>query len=226
MARSAHATTAASATAPSPTALPATAPSPTALPATAPSPTALPANAARAAGRYAFPILGGGVSYGHAHHDYPASDIFAPCGAAFVAVTAGRVSEVSRQDRWSARVNDGATRGGLSVALVGDDGVRYYGSHLSAVAPSVVPGARVGAGQRLGVVGHSGDAAGLACHVHFGISPPCGTGDWWVRRGVLFPWPYLDDWRRGRPGSPASAVAAWRTAHGCPSSFGALPQQG
>jgi murein DD-endopeptidase MepM/ murein hydrolase activator NlpD len=123
------------------------------------------------------------------------------------------VQEVSRVDRWDPASDEGARRGGLSVSIVGRDGVRYYGSHLAAIAPGIAPGARVRAGQTVGKVGRTGSARGTSCHLHFGLSPPCGPGDWAVRRGILYPWPYLDAWRRGQDRSPAAAVARWRSAH-------------
>jgi murein DD-endopeptidase MepM/ murein hydrolase activator NlpD len=170
---------------------------------------------------YWFPVSPSSVaSYGHAHHDYPATDVFAPCGTAVVAVTAGVISEVSLVDRWDPATNLGADRGGLSISLVGDDGVRYYGSHLSVVTEGVAAGVRVQAGQLLGKVGNTGDAAGIACHLHFGLSPPCGVGDWDVRRGVIYPWPYLDAWKAGQPTSPATETALWARDHSdlCPGS--------
>lgn len=164
---------------------------------------------ARSAIHYSFPIRPlAGVSYGHVHHDYPATDIFAPCGAEVVAVVDGTVSEVSRTDRWDPKVNDGATRGGLSISVVGADGVRYYGSHLSEVSAGLSPGTPVRAGDPIGRVGKTGDARSTPCHLHFGISPPCGTGDWQVRRGVLYPWKVLDSWRAGGQASPSAELAA------------------
>src|SRR5215203_3628473 len=80
------------------------------------------------------------ISYGRYHHDYPAADIFCPVGSNFVAPTSGVVDSVDRVDRWNPKVNDPATRGGLAVAIVGDDGVRYYGSHLSSIAAGIAPG--------------------------------------------------------------------------------------
>jgi murein DD-endopeptidase MepM/ murein hydrolase activator NlpD len=148
------------------------------------------------------------VSYGHVHHDYPATDMFAPVGCHFVSPVDGVVDEVSTKDRWNPRTNRGADRGGRSVSIVGADGVRYYGSHLSAVAGSIRPGVRVHAGQLLGEVGRSGDARGGASHLHFGISWPTRHGEWWVRRGEVYPWPYLDAWLAGHDKSPARAVAA------------------
>ncbi|MEU4243679.1 peptidoglycan DD-metalloendopeptidase family protein [Actinoplanes sp. NPDC026619] len=163
---------------------------------------------------YTFPVIGKN-SYAHTHHDYPASDVITACGHRFVAVTGGVVLAVTRKDTWTAKKNDGATRGGLSVSIMGDDGVRYYGSHLSVVTAGINPGVRVKTGQDLGKTGDSGDAS--ACHLHFGISPPCAKqGDWWNQRGTLYPWPYLDSWAKDGQKSPVAAVKAWQKKNGCP----------
>ena len=186
-------------------------PVPSSAPALAPT-SSLPL--APAVVRYVFPVHGMN-SYAHTHHDYPATDIIAACGTPVVAVTSGVVLEVTRVDRYNASANAGPTRGGLSVSLLGDDGVRYYGSHFSSVDATVVPGLRVAPGQPLGLVGRTGDAG--ACHLHFGISPPCSrTGDWWIQRGVIWPWPYLDAWRGARDQSPVAEITSWQAAHGCP----------
>lgn len=177
--------------------------------------TALPANAAAPVRRSAtvhhvFPVRCASAHYARYHHDYPATDILAPVGCPFVSPVAGRVDEVTYRDRYSWRHNRGADRGGLSVSVVGVDGVRYYGSHLRDIARGIRPGARVAAGTLLGHVGQTGDARGTAPHVHFGISWPTRRGVWWVRRGEVWPWPYLDSWRRGGERSPAAEVAAKR----------------
>lgn len=172
-----------------------------------PTPASSPARAATA-GRYVFPLRCSGYSYGHSHHDYPATDMFAPRGCLVVAPVSGVVDEVAAVDTWSSTVNSGANRGGLSFSIVGVDGVRYYGSHLESLLSSVRPGAHVVAGQPIGRVGNTGDARGIATHMHFGISWPTGPGVWWVRRGEVYPWPYLDAWRAGSMRSPAAAVAA------------------
>jgi len=179
-------------------------------PATGPTPgrsTAVPP-------RYVFPVVGA-VSYEKTHHDYPATDIIAPCGAPVLSVTDGVVLEVSRKDTYDAGTDDGAARGGLFVAILGDDGVRYYGSHLRIVVAGMEAGTRVRAGDRLGSVGDSGHAG--VCHLHFGISPPCArVGDWWIRRGTIWPASYLDSWRAGGDLSPVSEVSTWNRTHGCP----------
>lgn len=164
--------------------------------------------------RYVFPVRGCEVGYGRVHHDYPATDVFAPVGCAFVAPTDGVMDEVVPTDRWDPATDRGADRGGRAVSVVGDDGVRYYGSHLRDVAAGLRPGERVAAGALLGHVGTSGDAATTPSHVHFGLSWPTRPGVWWIRRGVLPPWPYLDAWRAGRPLSPAPAVRAARAEAG------------
>ena len=176
----------------------------------------LPSSTRRAspAARYVLPVRGCQVSYGRSHHDYPATDIFAAKGCAFVAPVDGVVDEVGRNDRWSAATNHGADRGGRFVSVVGVDQVRYYGSHLQSVAPGIAAGVRVRAGQVLGRVGNSGNAAGISPHLHFGLSWPTRPGIWWIRRGVIYPWPYLDSWRAGGNRSPAQAIRAAQTAAG------------
>ena len=181
----------------------------TAAPSTSGAPAA--STTTRRPARYAFPVQpvsGCNVHYGHFHHDYPATDIFSNKGCRFVAPTGGVVIEVSRTDRWDPSTNRGADRGGRSVAVLGDDGVRYYGSHLLRVAGGVEPGVRVRAGQLLGLIDNSGDARSTPTHLHFGISWPTRDGIWWVRRGMVYPWPYLDSWRAGGNRSPAAAVRA------------------
>jgi murein DD-endopeptidase MepM/ murein hydrolase activator NlpD len=164
--------------------------------------------------RFTFPVVGN-ASYAHSHHDYPGTDIMTNCGNPYVAVTTGTIINLNRVDTWKRSVNAGATRGGLSVALLGDDGVRYYGSHLSVINAGIERGVRVTVGQELGKTGATGDAS--ACHVHFGISPPCAqVGDWWIQRGVIFPWPYLDAWKKHQNSSALRAVNAWHGQHGCP----------
>jgi hypothetical protein len=79
--------------------------------------------------------------------------------------------------------------------------------------------ARPGPGRAgIGKVGNTGDARGGATHMHYGISWPTAHGIWWVRRGELYPWPYLDAWRAGVMRSPGVAVRALHRKlgdHGC-----------
>ena len=159
---------------------------------------------------YVFPVAGCKVNYARAHHDYPATDILAKQGCKFVSPIDGVVDEVSRTDSWSGKTNLGIDRGGLYVSVIGTDGVRYYGSHLRTVVKSIEPGVAVKAGQLLGTVGSTGSARGTSPHLHFGISwpTPSQPNVWWVRRGAVLPWKYLDAWNAGKDLSPAKAVAA------------------
>lgn len=173
----------------------------------------------QAAPNYVFPISGCAVTYARSHHNYPATDILTKKGCKFVAPTSGVVDEVNHVDKFSWKTNLGADRGGLSISILGDDGVRYYGSHLSKIPANMVPGFRVNVGDVIGYVGNSGDAKGLATHLHFGISWPTPSGIWWVRRGELYPWKYLDAWKIGKDVSPAKAVASLEKK------LGAVPKQ-
>ena len=157
---------------------------------------------------YVFPVADCTVKYVRSHHDYPATDILAKAGCKYVAPVDGVVYEVALKDIWSSKTNLGQDRGGLSVSIIGIDGVRYYGSHFKSIAPGIEPGANVVAGQVLAYIGATGSARGTAPHVHFGISWPTAPEDnvWWVRRGVLYPWKYLDAWKVGKDLSPAKAL--------------------
>ena len=147
--------------------------------------------------RYVFPVQPSGVAtYGRWHHDYPAADIFCPVGSNFVAPTSGTVDFVSYTDTWSPKTDNPAVRGGLSVAIIGDDGIRYYGSHLSAIAKGITPGVYVHAGDLLGTTGKTGDARFTAAHLHFGISHPTTPTDWKTRRGEVWPYVYLRAWEK------------------------------
>ena len=143
-----------------------------------------------------------GFAEGTASHGYPATDIFAVVGTKFVAVTDGVVDFTSTKDLWDPTCDDPALRGGLSVAIIGDDGLRYYGSHLSAITAGIAPGIRVKAGQLLGLVGNTGDARNTLSHLHFGISRPTYPEDWKARRGQVDPFPYLQAWRDGHNVTP------------------------
>jgi len=167
---------------------------------------------ATAAPIYTFPVAGCTVTYSKYHHDYPAADIFSKKGCAFVSPVAGVVDEVNIVDKWSGKTNLGADRGGLSISIIGDDGLRYYGSHLSKIEVNIVPGYKVATGEKLGEIGSTGSARGTKPHLHFGISYPTEKGIWWVRRGVglekgkTSPWKYLQVWQVGKDLKPKLIV--------------------
>ena len=170
---------------------------------------------ATAAPIYTFPVASCTVTYTKYHHDYPAADIFGKKGCAFVAPIAGVVDEVNTVDRWSGKTNLGPDRGGLSISIIGNDGVRYYGSHLSKIEAVIVPGYKVATGEKLGEIGSFGSARGTKPHLHFGISYPTEKGIWWVRRGVGLeskgktpPFKYLQAWQVGKDLKPKVVTPA------------------
>ena len=151
------------------------------------------------------------ASYARQHHDYPASDVFVKCDAPIISPVNATVLEVRREDGWTQAVDNPATRGGKSISLLGDDGVRYYLAHFDSIVEGLKPGQHIDLGAALGLMGRTGRAG--ACHVHFALSPPCPGREWSVRRGVIWPWPYLDSWRKGEQLSPVVEIRQWLVDH-------------
>jgi peptidoglycan LD-endopeptidase LytH len=158
--------------------------------------------------RHGFVVPAGtNVAYARTHSNYTATDVFAACGTPILSPVDGVITEVRRVDLYDPKVRDPSTLGGRSVAIVGDDGVRYYGSHYDTIDTATEPGTRVTVGTKLGTMGRTGDTS--VCHLHFGLSPACPGPEWSVRRGVIWPWPYLDAWRNGVNTSPQSEINVW-----------------
>ncbi len=175
---------------------------------TAPTSASPPVPTPRPAPHYVFPLRADAYQYGPYHHDYPATDIFCAVGSEYLATTDGVIDFVNAQDLWSPASDDPALRGGIMIAMVGDDGVRYYGSHLSGVAAGIEVGTRVAAGDLLGWTGKSGNAQSTPPHLHYGISRPTTPDDWRTRRGELSPYPYLQAWERGEQLAPDLSLRA------------------
>jgi murein DD-endopeptidase MepM/ murein hydrolase activator NlpD len=93
-------------------------------------------------------------------------DIMAPRGTPVVASVTGRITSLSRSD---------VGLSGLYFWLSGDNGTGYFGCHLESLAPNIQVGTRVVAGQLLGYVGNTGNAAGGPTHLHFEIHPGEGA---------------------------------------------------
>lgn len=165
---------------------------------------------------YGLPVADGATaSWGDTHAGYPATDVFSGCGATLVSPVFGTVLDLRRTDPWDPAIDDPATRGGKYVSLLGFDGVRYYMAHFDTIEPDLRVGDEVELGRVLGTMGDTGRSS--ACHLHFGISPPCQEDEWAVRRGVVWPHEYLDAWRAGEQRSPAADVERWVAQHpdGC-----------
>jgi murein DD-endopeptidase MepM/ murein hydrolase activator NlpD len=139
---------------------------------------------------YVFPVYGPEASFGDDfqaaraatgwHHG---NDIFAPLGTPVLAVTDGELFLVGLN-----------AIGGNRLWLRDRAGNEFYYAHLSAYTPLAFDGAQVKAGDVIGFVGTTGDAAGTPPHLHFEIHP---KGLLWMGYdGVVNPYPYLLAWRR------------------------------
>ena len=100
---------------------------------------------------WGFPRSGGRFHEGN--------DLFAARGTPAVAVVGGTA------------VQKVGVIGGKQVKLTGDDSVSYYYTHLDQFGAA----GRVNAGDAIGTVGNSGNAAGSATHVHFEVHPGGGA---------------------------------------------------
>src|SRR4051794_40729786 len=174
---------------------------------------ALAVRAAEARGRVpspiVFPVLGA-VSYSDDFGDprpggpHPGNDILAPRRAIAVAAESGKIKF------WTTSAN-----AGCMLYLYGDSGTTYLYIHLNndltkrndnrgkcvagtAYAPGMKDGAHVQAGQQVGFVGDSGDANGIATHLHFEVHPKDGK--------AVDPYTYLQSATPllfyAKPGSP------------------------
>jgi murein DD-endopeptidase MepM/ murein hydrolase activator NlpD len=102
-------------------------------------------------------------------------DIFAPRGTPVRSTTAGVVVDKALRGL-----------GGRFVSILDASGYRHYYAHLEDWGPQGV-GDRVAAGEVIGFVGNSGNAAVSPTHLHYGIYAPDGS--------AIDPYPLL----RGEP---------------------------
>ena len=87
---------------------------------------------------YVFPVQPSNwPGFAKGGHPFPATDIFAPIGTKFVAVTNGTVDAVTYVKTFNPVTN--ADAGGLSVRILGDDGFHYYGADLSSITYGIRP---------------------------------------------------------------------------------------
>jgi murein DD-endopeptidase MepM/ murein hydrolase activator NlpD len=140
-------------------------------------------------GRYVFPVYGPSsftntfaaprANTGWHHGE----DIFAPLGAPILAITDGTLFSVGWNDV-----------GGYRLWLRDKQGNQFYYAHLSAFSPLAQNDAEVKAGDVVGFMGNSGDAAGTPYHLHFEFHPVGMLHMGYD--GVVAPYTYLLAWRR------------------------------
>jgi murein DD-endopeptidase MepM/ murein hydrolase activator NlpD len=141
---------------------------------------------------HVFPLLGV-FSYGTAAnrfgsgrtgHIHQGQDLLAAEGVPVVAPRAGTIEYVQYQ----------AGGAGWYVVLDGEgEDLDYAFMHLQEGSIPVVKGQHVDQGQRIGSVGHTGDAEGD--HLHFEI----WQGPWFNGGHAVDPLPYLQQWQQWSP---------------------------
>jgi len=140
---------------------------------------------------YVFPVFGPsgyGDTFGAPRSDVPGGwhhgdDIFAPLGAPLLAVANGTVFSVGHEKI-----------GGNRLWLQDKAGKPVLLRAPLAYTPLARNGTQVKAGDVLGFVGNTGDAAGGAYHLHFEVHPASLL--FLGYDGAVDPTPYLDAWRR------------------------------
>ena len=152
---------------------------------------------------YVFPFSRVPVTYPKDHLNYPAVDVDG-CYARILAPTAGFISQLHRLDKWTPENDSPGTRGGLTITVQGDDGVRYFFSHLGRI--KVLKNQRVAAGDWIGVMGSSGNARVTRCHTHFGMSRVCPLAEVYLLQGEIWPQKYLNAWKQGQQLSPGKEI--------------------
>ena len=123
------------------------------------------------------------------YHTHQGNDIFGTRGSPLRACVRG-VIRLLGQNRL----------GGNKLWLVGADGSAYYYAHLSAFTEGVVNGTVVNAGDVVGFLGDSGNAAGTSPHLHFEFHPGGGP--------AVDPFPLLDSVRKSDSEALFQAIRA------------------
>lgn len=112
-------------------------------------------------------------------HD--AIDIMANEGTPVVAAAPGRVEKLFL-----------SKPGGKTIYVRSADGrTIYYYAHLRDYQPGLSEGQAVERGQRLGSVGHTGNADPAGPHLHFAIMSTTPGAKWWEPTSAINPYPLL-----------------------------------
>lgn len=112
-------------------------------------------------------------------HD--AIDIMADEGTPVIAATDGTVEKLF--------FSEGG--GGITVYVRSpDQRWTYYYAHLQSYAPGLVEGKQIKRGERIGLVGHTGNANPAGPHLHFAINR-MQPGEKWYQGSPINPYPLL-----------------------------------
>lgn len=112
---------------------------------------------------------------------HQALDIMAPEGTPVIAAAPGTVEKLFL-----------SRNGGNTIYVRSPDRrMIYYYAHLRDYDPAVKEGQQVTRGERLGAVGHTGDASPDAPHLHFELIQTTPTANWWDHGTPVNPYPIL-----------------------------------
>lgn len=138
-------------------------------------------------GNYRFPVVGKtwfedsyGADREGGKRTHEGTDLFSPEGTPIISICGGTVEQLG----WN-------RLGGERVGVRGDDGNYYYYAHLQTISSKLVRGKRIEAGEKIGSMGHTGDALTTPDHLHFGIELP--NGQWINPYTFLVVWQYWDE---------------------------------
>jgi len=112
---------------------------------------------------------------------HEAIDIPAPAGTSVIAAGPGTIERLFHSEA-----------GGNTIYVRSNDRqtIHYY-AHLQEYARGLKEGQTVRLGQRLGMVGSSGNADPAAPHLHFAILRTTPEAEWWEPATALNPYPLL-----------------------------------
>lgn len=115
------------------------------------------------------------------HRSHEAIDIMAPAGTAVLAAAPGEIEKLFESQT-----------GGKTVYVRSDDRAWiYYYAHLESYAPGLAEGQRIASGDRLGVVGSTGNADETAPHLHFEMLMTQPDRAWYEAKEPVNPYPLL-----------------------------------
>lgn len=96
-------------------------------------------------------------THNHRGRTHGAIDVYAAEGTPIVSPVAGRIT--------STKPN---SKGGNTVTIMGDDGIKYYFAHMASESPRT-EGERIKAGTHVGYVGNTGSAKRTSPHLHMSM---------------------------------------------------------